>query len=168
MAEITIYTTIGEACVCVCAKFDQFLPVRPHFDTTCKTRPAGRVRPVTRICPAREMSLNHNGNRPTACHRSPLHILQIHYTRIPTTQRPTLHYTTCTRPAGRVRPVTRIHYTTLHYITLHYITLHYTTLHTLHHTTPHHTTPHHTTPHHTTPTYIRPRLFTTSSPIKRL
>ena len=28
-----IYTTIGEACVCVCAKFDQFLPVRPHFDT---------------------------------------------------------------------------------------------------------------------------------------
>ena len=26
-------TTIGEACVCVCAKFDQFLPVRPHFDT---------------------------------------------------------------------------------------------------------------------------------------
>ena len=28
-----IYTTIGEACVCVCAKFDQFLPVRPHLDT---------------------------------------------------------------------------------------------------------------------------------------
>ena len=28
-----IVTTIGEACVCVCAKFDQFLPVRPHFDT---------------------------------------------------------------------------------------------------------------------------------------
>ena len=29
----SIVTTIGEACVCVCAKFDQFLPVRPHFDT---------------------------------------------------------------------------------------------------------------------------------------
>ena len=30
---IIIYTTIGDACVCVCAKFDQFLPVCPHFDT---------------------------------------------------------------------------------------------------------------------------------------
>ena len=28
-----IYTTIGDACVCVCAQFDQFLPVRSHFDT---------------------------------------------------------------------------------------------------------------------------------------
>ena len=31
--DSVIVTTIGEACVCVCAKFDQFLPVRPHFDT---------------------------------------------------------------------------------------------------------------------------------------
>ena len=32
---LSIYTTIGDACVCVCvfAKFDQFLPVRSHFDT---------------------------------------------------------------------------------------------------------------------------------------
>ena len=28
-----IYTTIGDACVCVFAKLDQFLPVRSHFDT---------------------------------------------------------------------------------------------------------------------------------------
>ena len=41
--------------------------------TTCKTRPAGRVRPATRFCPAREMFLNYNGNRPAACHRPPLH-----------------------------------------------------------------------------------------------
>ena len=32
--------------------------------TTCKTRPAGRVRPATRFCPARKMFLNYNGNRP--------------------------------------------------------------------------------------------------------
>ena len=25
--------TKGDACVCVCAKLDQFLPVRSHFDT---------------------------------------------------------------------------------------------------------------------------------------
>ena len=32
---LSIYTTIGDACVCVCvfAKLDQFLPVRSHFDT---------------------------------------------------------------------------------------------------------------------------------------
>ena len=41
--------------------------------TTCKTRPAGRVRPATLFCPAREMLLNYNGNRPAACHRPPLH-----------------------------------------------------------------------------------------------
>ena len=43
--------------------------------TTCKTRPAGRVRPATRFCPARDvaMFLNYNGNRPAACHRPPLH-----------------------------------------------------------------------------------------------
>ena len=41
--------------------------------TTCKTRPAGRVRPATRFCPAHEMFLNYNGNRPAACHRPPLH-----------------------------------------------------------------------------------------------
>ena len=43
------------------------------ISTTCKTRPAGRVRPATRFCPAREMFLNYNGNRPAACHRPPLH-----------------------------------------------------------------------------------------------
>ena len=31
------------------------------------------VRPATRFCPAREMFLNYNGNRPAACHRPPLH-----------------------------------------------------------------------------------------------
>ena len=36
--------------------------------TTCKTRPAGQVRPATRFCPAREMFLNYNGDRPAACH----------------------------------------------------------------------------------------------------
>ena len=41
--------------------------------TTCKTRPAGRVRPASRFCPAREVFLNYNGNRPAACHRPPLH-----------------------------------------------------------------------------------------------
>ena len=34
--------------------------------TTCKTRP------TTRFCPAREMFLNYNTNRPAACHRPPL------------------------------------------------------------------------------------------------
>ena len=41
--------------------------------TTCKTRPAGRVRPATLFCPAREMFLNYNGNRPSACNRPQLH-----------------------------------------------------------------------------------------------
>ena len=41
--------------------------------TKCKTRPAGRVRPATRFCPAREMFLSYNGNRPAASHRPPLH-----------------------------------------------------------------------------------------------
>ena len=41
--------------------------------TTCNTRPAGRVRPATRVCPAREIVLNYNGNRPAACHRPSLH-----------------------------------------------------------------------------------------------
>ena len=40
--------------------------------TTCKTRPAGRVRLATRFCPVREMFLNYNGNRPAACHRPSL------------------------------------------------------------------------------------------------
>ena len=40
--------------------------------TTCKTRPAGQVWPATRFCPAREMFLNYNTNRPAACHRPPL------------------------------------------------------------------------------------------------
>ena len=33
--SIYIYTTKGDACVCVCvfAKCDKFLPVRSHFDT---------------------------------------------------------------------------------------------------------------------------------------
>ena len=39
--------------------------------TTCKTRPAGQVRPATRFCPAREMFLNYNGDRPAACHCPP-------------------------------------------------------------------------------------------------
>ena len=30
---LVIYTTKGDASVCLCAKFDQFLPVRSHFDT---------------------------------------------------------------------------------------------------------------------------------------
>ena len=30
---LTIYTTKGDASVCLCTKFDQFLPVRSHFDT---------------------------------------------------------------------------------------------------------------------------------------
>ena len=41
--------------------------------TTCKTRPAGWVRPATRFCPARGMFLNDNGTWPAACHRPPLH-----------------------------------------------------------------------------------------------
>ena len=31
------------------------------------------VRPATLFCPARELFLNYNGNRPAACHRPPLH-----------------------------------------------------------------------------------------------
>ena len=46
---------------------------RSHRATTCKTRPAGQVRPATRFCPAREMFLNYNGNRPAAFHWPPLH-----------------------------------------------------------------------------------------------
>ena len=34
---------------------------------------AGRVRPATRFCPAREMFLSYNVNRPAASHRPPLH-----------------------------------------------------------------------------------------------
>ena len=34
---------------------------------------ACRVRPATLFCPAREMFLNYNENRPAACHRPPLH-----------------------------------------------------------------------------------------------
>ncbi len=34
---------------------------------------AGQVRPATRFCPAREMFLSYNGNRPAASHRPPLH-----------------------------------------------------------------------------------------------
>ena len=40
------------------------MPVPLSILTMCKTRPAGRVRPATRFCPAREMFLNYNGNRP--------------------------------------------------------------------------------------------------------
>ena len=52
------------------------IAVEPFYQpmpTTCKTRPAGRVRPATLFCPAREMFLNYNGNRPSACHRPQLH-----------------------------------------------------------------------------------------------
>ena len=44
-----------------------------YIPTTCKTRPAGRVRPATLFCPARELFINYNGNRPAACIRPPLH-----------------------------------------------------------------------------------------------
>ena len=53
-------------------------PNSESTSTTCKTRPAGRVRPATRFCPAREMFLSYNGNRPAASHRPPLHYT-IHY-----------------------------------------------------------------------------------------
>ena len=65
--------------VCRCLRSQQFHLERfqsnqsPFSATTCKTRPAGRVRPATLFCPAREMFLNYNGNRPAACHRPPLH-----------------------------------------------------------------------------------------------
>ncbi len=49
------------------------LRFRLSRSTTCKTRPAGRVRPATRFCPAREMFQSYNGNRPAASHRPPLH-----------------------------------------------------------------------------------------------
>ncbi len=39
--------------------------------TMCKTRPAGQALPATLFCPAREMFLNYNVNRPAACHRPP-------------------------------------------------------------------------------------------------
>ena len=51
--------------------------------TMCKTRPAGRVRSATLFCPAREMFLNYNGNRPAACHRSPLHYTIEGLSRLP-------------------------------------------------------------------------------------
>ena len=44
--------------------------------TTCKTRPAGQVRPATLFCPAREMFLNYNVNRPAACHRPPYYNIE--------------------------------------------------------------------------------------------
>ncbi len=39
----------------------------------CCTTTTSKTRPATRFCPAREMFLNYNGNRPAACHRTPLH-----------------------------------------------------------------------------------------------
>ena len=42
-----IYTTKVDASVCLCAKFDQFLPVRSHFDTK---RPVNSVRIATFQC----------------------------------------------------------------------------------------------------------------------
>ena len=33
LSKSLIYTTKGDACVCVFAKLDQFLPVRPQFDS---------------------------------------------------------------------------------------------------------------------------------------
>ena len=42
-----ITTTKGDASVCLCAKFDQFLPVRSHFDTK---RPVNSVRIATFQC----------------------------------------------------------------------------------------------------------------------
>ena len=55
--------------VCLRACHDYIRPIA----TTCNTRPAGRVRPATRFCPAREIFLSYNGNRPAASHRPPLH-----------------------------------------------------------------------------------------------
>ena len=42
-----ITTTKGDASVCLCAKFDQFLPVCSHFDTK---RPVNSVRIATFQC----------------------------------------------------------------------------------------------------------------------
>ena len=42
-----IYTTKIDASVCLCAKFNQFLPVRSHFDTK---RPVNSVRTATFHC----------------------------------------------------------------------------------------------------------------------
>ena len=44
---IYIYTTKIDASVCLCAKFDQFLPVRSHFDTK---RPVNSIRIATFQC----------------------------------------------------------------------------------------------------------------------
>ena len=41
-----------------------YISVDSFRPTTCKTRPADRVRPATRFCPAREMFLNYNGTGP--------------------------------------------------------------------------------------------------------
>ena len=45
--ELYIVTTKIDASVCLCAKFDQFLPVRSHFDTK---RPVNSVRIATFQC----------------------------------------------------------------------------------------------------------------------
>ena len=63
LANLRLLTTSLWSCAAVCWS----------RSTTCKTRPVGRVRPATLFCPAREMFLNYNGNRPSACHRPQLH-----------------------------------------------------------------------------------------------
>ena len=74
-----------------------FLRIILHVHITClglftstmwKTRPAGRVWPATRFCPAREMFLNYNGNRPAACHRPPLHYVHHRGPKLFTTSSP--------------------------------------------------------------------------------
>ena len=58
---------------CSCLYTSQLRGTCLSRTTMCKTRPAGRVRPATRFCPAREMFLSYNGNRPAASHQPPLH-----------------------------------------------------------------------------------------------
>ena len=61
-----------------------FYPVinRPSSATTCKTRPAGRVRPASRFCPAREMFQNYNGNRPAAYFDHPYTMYQAYVVKL--------------------------------------------------------------------------------------
>ena len=47
VAAQLVLTTKIDASVCLCAKFDQFLPVRSHFDTK---RPVNSVRIATFQC----------------------------------------------------------------------------------------------------------------------
>ena len=74
-------------CVCVCVARVICFHRNCYTcrSTTCKRRPAGRVRPATRFCPAREIVLNYNGNWPAACHRPPLRLRFFRPNRLKTT-----------------------------------------------------------------------------------